>query len=81
MKWVIRYLQGTCSFGLHFTSTAASGLVSYSNAHWGGCPDTRRSTFGYCVFLDDNLISWSSKRQNTILWFVPRQSIELLHIL
>ncbi|GKA06362.1 ribonuclease H-like domain-containing protein [Tanacetum coccineum] len=35
-------------------------------ADWAGCPTTRRSTSGYCVFLSNNLLSWSSKRQVTL---------------
>ncbi|KAL2936002.1 Retrovirus-related Pol polyprotein from transposon RE1 [Bienertia sinuspersici] len=66
LKRIIRYLQGTSGSGLHLYKSSLSSLVSYTDADWGGCPDTRRSTSGYCVFLGDNLISWSSKRQPTL---------------
>ncbi|GJZ83352.1 ribonuclease H-like domain-containing protein [Tanacetum coccineum] len=41
-------------------------LTAYTEADWAGCPVTRRSTSGYCVFLVDNLLSWSAKRQVTL---------------
>jgi hypothetical protein len=66
IKRILRYLHGTLDHGLHLRPTYVSALVAYSDADWAGCPDTRRSTSGYAVFLGDNLISWSSKRQPTI---------------
>ncbi|GJR97777.1 ribonuclease H-like domain-containing protein [Tanacetum coccineum] len=47
-------------------SSSTTDLVAYSNADWAGFPTTRRLTSGYCVFLGNNLLSWSSKRQPTL---------------
>lgn len=46
-----------------------SNLTAYTNADWVGCPDTRKSTFSYCVFLGANLVSWCSKWHNTVSHF------------
>lgn len=66
LKLILRYIKGTITHGLHLYKSTTSGLVAYSDADWDSCPTTRRSTSGYCVFLGDNLVSWSSKRHPTI---------------
>ena len=66
VKRILRYVRGTLDFGLQLHSSTMSSLMAYSDANWVGCPDTRRSTSGYVVFLGDNLVSWSSKRQPTV---------------
>jgi hypothetical protein len=66
LKRVLRYVKGTLSTGLHIGTGSITSLSAYSDTDWAGCPDSRRSTSGYCVFLGDNLVSWSSKRQTTV---------------
>jgi hypothetical protein len=66
MKRILRYLQGTPDYGLLLCRSSGSDLVIYTDADWVGCPDTRRSTSGYAVFLGDNLVSWSAKRQTVV---------------
>ncbi|GJZ66040.1 ribonuclease H-like domain-containing protein [Tanacetum coccineum] len=66
MKHVLRYLRGTTYLGLQLFRSTTSQLIAYSDVDWAGCPATRRSTSGYCVFLGDNLLTWSSKRQDTL---------------
>jgi hypothetical protein len=61
IKRILRYVKGTLSEGLHLGSGSIDSLTAYSDADWAGCPDSRRSTSGFCVYLGDNLVSWSSK--------------------
>ena len=63
---IFRYIHGILNHGLHFYKSPISYLLSYNDADWGGYLYTRRSTYGYCVFLGDNLVSWSAKRQPTV---------------
>ncbi|GKB10236.1 ribonuclease H-like domain-containing protein [Tanacetum coccineum] len=48
---ILRYVQGTLDLGLHLYVSSTTSLVGYTDADWAGCPSTRMSTSGYCVFF------------------------------
>ncbi|GJW25775.1 ribonuclease H-like domain-containing protein [Tanacetum coccineum] len=66
LKRILRYVRGTLDHGLQLHASSMTQLVAYTDADWAGCPVTRRSTSGYCVFLEDNILSWSAKQQVTL---------------
>jgi len=63
VRRIIRYLKGSSHRGLFFPTGVPLKLSAYSDADWAGCPDTRRSVTGWCMFLGSSLISWKSKKQ------------------
>jgi hypothetical protein len=70
---ILCYLQGTLDHDLLLRRTSMSEIVVYTDADLAVCLDTCRSTLGYAVFLDDNLVSCSSKRQNVISCSSPKE--------
>ncbi|GJS92283.1 ribonuclease H-like domain-containing protein [Tanacetum coccineum] len=69
MKRVLCYLRETTDLGLQLFRSTTSQLIAYSDADWAGCTATRRSTSEYCVFLGDNILTWSFKCQDTLSRF------------
>ncbi|GJS26461.1 ribonuclease H-like domain-containing protein [Tanacetum coccineum] len=69
LKRILRYIRDTIDHGLQLHVSFMTQLTAYTNADWAGCPITRRFTLGYCVFLGDNLLSWSAKRHATLSRF------------
>lgn len=65
---VFRYLKGTKEIGLMLRKNPSdtTTLVGYADADWASCPESRRSVSGNLVLLNDNIISWRSKKQPTL---------------
>ncbi|XP_071687138.1 uncharacterized mitochondrial protein AtMg00810-like [Rutidosis leptorrhynchoides] len=66
VKRILRYVKGTISYGLSFLHASSPNILGYSDADWARCIETRRSTYGYSIFLAGNLVFWSAKKQPTV---------------
>ena len=72
VKRILRYLRGSMNKPLVFRSNPIhSGnntciITAYTDADWAGDYDTRRSTTGYVVQVNNSTVSWMSKKQATV---------------
>ena len=66
VKQIICYKNGTFDYGIWYSRDLNECLTGYSDANWAGCIDDRKSTLGGCFYLGNNIVSWMSKKQNSI---------------
>jgi hypothetical protein len=66
VKRILQYVKHTITHGLLLQKTHSTSLQDFSDADWASCPNGRRSTGAYCVFLGSDLISWCSRKQPTV---------------
>jgi hypothetical protein len=69
-KRVFRYLSSTSNLGLLYSLSPHKPndivIVGWCDADWGGNKIDRKSTSGNCIFINNNLVSWQTKKQHTV---------------
>jgi hypothetical protein len=63
---ILRYLKHTQNVGLWYPKGAKFELIGHFDSDYVGCKVERRSTSGTCQLLRRSLVSWSSKKQNSV---------------
>ena len=66
LQRIIKYVKTTAEFGVWYSKDTSDVLARYFDADWAGNADDRKSTSGDCFYVGNNLVSWMSKKQNSI---------------
>ncbi|GJT85753.1 retrovirus-related pol polyprotein from transposon TNT 1-94 [Tanacetum coccineum] len=64
VKMIFRYLRQTINIGLWYSKDSRFELIAYSDADLAWCNDDCKSTSRGIQFLEDKLVSWSSKKKD-----------------
>ncbi|XP_070013459.1 secreted RxLR effector protein 161-like [Nicotiana sylvestris] len=65
-KRILRYLKGTQDLVLYYPSGDNFNLIGYADADYAGYLVDRKSTSGMAHFLRSCVISWGTRKQNSV---------------
>jgi hypothetical protein len=66
VKRILQFIKYMIDYVFLIRPSSFTMVSVFSDVDWVGCTDDRKSTSGFAVFLEPNLISWSAKKQKTI---------------
>ena len=66
VKHILRYLNGSRNYSLHYSSGETSDLIGYSDEDWAGNINERKSTIGNLFKLGGAAIKWKSQKQTCV---------------
>ena len=66
VKRIIKYVSGTCDYGLFYSKESNFSLAGFSDSDWVSNVDDRKSTTSRCFYVGANLVGWMSKKQNYV---------------
>ncbi|GJR70498.1 putative zinc finger, CCHC-type containing protein [Tanacetum coccineum] len=67
-------VKGTLSYGISFLHAPSPTILGYSDADWARCIETRRSNYGYSIFLGGNLVLMECNEKPTVFSLSVRES-------
>ncbi|XP_015170070.1 uncharacterized protein [Solanum tuberosum] len=62
----VRCVIALPSLGLLMSSKKSGKINAYCDADWASCVLSRKSVTGYGIKIGESLVSWKSKKQNTV---------------
>ena len=65
-KRILRYVQGTIQFGIHYNAKASPLLVGFTDFDWAGDPGDQKSTVGYVFTIASGPITQACKKKSAI---------------
>ena len=66
IEHILCYLKESPGRGILYKKHTHTRIECFSDADWTRSKEDMRSTSGYCVFFEGNLISWKSKNQSIV---------------
>ena len=57
VKRIIKYVSGTCDYGLFYSKESNLFLAGFSNSDWANNTDDRKSTISGCFYVGVNLVA------------------------
>ena len=67
IKRIFQYLVHTPNLGLWYPKGSTFELLGYSDSNYAGCNVNQKSTTRTYQFIGRSLVSWSSKKHNSIV--------------
>lgn len=65
-NWVLRYIADTREQNIYFSSSSRAPLTAYVDSDWAGCQESRRSTTGIIIAINEATVFSQSKLQTLI---------------
>ena len=66
IEQILCYLKGESGRGILYSNHGHNRFECFTEADRAGSKEDRRSTSGYCMLVEGNLVSWKSKKQSVV---------------